>query len=108
MFQVKHFPGRLIPRRKRQIKESFERATRNRLSGWFLVVPIDLTVKERKWLNELTSTVPPHDPWRGLGWLDDQLAAHPDLRFSWMQQARPARWYATASTRSATAYRSMT
>lgn len=86
VFQVKHFPGRLIPRRKRQIKESFERATRNRLSGWFLVVPIDLTVKERKWLNELTSTVPPHDPWRGLGWLDDQLAAHPDLRFSWMQQ----------------------
>jgi len=66
---------------RRQIKRSLTRAAEHRPSRWILVVPTDPTPSLDRWFHdELSSEVPFGLEWRGRAWLDQLMAAHPDIR----------------------------
>ncbi|WP_219459999.1 hypothetical protein [Nonomuraea rhizosphaerae] len=47
---------------------------------WYLVVPTDLTPSEIKWFDGLQEKFPFVKRWYGKGWLNTQIANHPDLQ----------------------------
>ena len=47
--------------------------------SWSLVVPIDATPAEQRWFDSLGSGTTTKLTWLGRTWLQDQLAAHPDI-----------------------------
>ena len=82
IYELKSFTGRLSPRspnRRRQVEKSLAQAAKLDPKEWYLVVPINHNPTELKWFDGLKKTYPFVRKWRGLTWLNTQLASHPDL-----------------------------
>jgi hypothetical protein len=79
IFELKSFTGRMTSQRRRQVKKSLERAASHNPSAWHLIVPIDPTPDELRWFEDLTAPFAFPCDWRGITWLDGQMAAHPDI-----------------------------
>lgn len=79
-FEMKSFTGRLTSSRRRQVKHSLDRALLRSPATWTLVVPIDFNDTEQAWFDGLRTACPNTTlDWRGRTWLQDELAAHPDI-----------------------------
>lgn len=79
IFELKSFAGRLSGSRRTQVKKSLERAAEHNPTAWHLVVPIDPTDGELRWFSKLTHDYPFPCDWLGKTWLDDKMAANPDI-----------------------------
>jgi hypothetical protein len=80
VWQLKSFTGRLGKSQRRQIARSLERTRESETpTSWTLVLPIDLNESEEDWFLQLTADCGFTCDWKGLIWLDEQMAAHPDL-----------------------------
>ena len=78
-YELKSFTGRMTPGRRTQVVASLSRASTLNPAAWTLVVPIDPNPAELRWFETLRKRVPFGLSWRGLTWLDDQMAAFPDI-----------------------------
>ncbi len=78
-YELKSFTGRMNAARRRQVKRSLTRGLRSSPRSWSLVVPIDATPAEQRWFDSLGSGTTTKLTWLGRTWLQDQLAAHPDI-----------------------------
>jgi len=82
LFELKSFTGRLSaknPNRRSQVEESLRNAAGLQPDSWALVVPIDHNKQELKWFDGLRKQYPFPLVWHGRTWLDDQIAAFPDV-----------------------------
>ena len=87
-FELKSFTGRINSGRRTQVKRSLDRAAALGPARWTLVVPIDPTPREWEWfLQQGTSYSFPLE-WRGKTWLDEKMAAHPDIRRYFVEGAK--------------------
>jgi hypothetical protein len=83
LFELKSFTGRLTarnPNRRRQVEESLRTAAGLQPDSWSLIVPIDHNKEELKWFDNLRREYPFPLRWYGRTWLDDQMAAFPDIQ----------------------------
>lgn len=78
-FEEKSFTGRMTPARRRQVGLSLERAAALEPPRWTLVVPIDPTPGEYEWFRKLGEKYDFPMAWRGKTWLDEKMAAFPDI-----------------------------
>ncbi|MDE2780026.1 MAG: hypothetical protein OXI91_10170 [Chloroflexota bacterium] len=78
-FELKSFTGRMFPGRRNQVKRSLERAAALDPSRWTLIVPIDPTPAEWEWFLKLRTSHRFPLEWRGKTWLNEKMAAHPDI-----------------------------
>jgi hypothetical protein len=78
-YELKSFTGRMNAARRRQVKRSLTRGLRSSPRSWSLVVPIDATPAEQRWFDSLGSGTTTKLTSLGRTWLQDQLAAHPDI-----------------------------
>ena len=78
-FELKSFTGRLFGGRRSQVKRSLERAAALEPSRWTLIVPIDPTPAEWQWFLQLQASHCFPLEWRGKTWLNEKMAAHPDI-----------------------------
>lgn len=85
-FEIKGFTGRLTNSRKQQIKRSLLRAAQLNPIEWTLLMPIDPTPAEEKWLTSLQKLVQFPTRWH---WRDASFAltedAPPETRRLWTQ-----------------------
>ncbi len=91
LFELKSFTGRLTarsPNRRRQVEESLRTAAGLQPDSWSLVVPIDHNPEELEWFDRLRREYPFPLTWHGRTWLDDQMAAFPDTRHYYIEDAR--------------------
>ena len=79
-FELKSFTGRMNSVRRNQVKRSLERAAGLGPARWTLVVPIDPTPGELRWFRQLRRDYSFPLKWRGRTWLDEKMAAFPDIR----------------------------
>ncbi|TCO59809.1 hypothetical protein [Actinocrispum wychmicini] len=79
IFELKRFVGRVGRSQRAQIARSLKRAAARNPVAWYLVVPIDHTDGELQWFNDLKAEYSFPCIWRGKTWLDDHMAAHPNL-----------------------------
>ena len=81
IFELKSFTGRLSKEknRRRQVEKSLKRAANHSPVAWYLVVPINHTEGELEWFNDLAASYPFPCKWLGEDWLNDNMAAHPDI-----------------------------
>jgi hypothetical protein len=79
VYELKSFTGRLNEGRRQQVTRSLQRALAKSPRTWSLVVPIDATPREQEWFDSLASAAPTRITWLGKTWLEDNLAAHPDI-----------------------------
>ena len=80
VYELKSFLGRMNDVRRQQVVRSLQRALKESPRTWSLVVPIDATPKEQEWFDSLASaTTTTTLTWLGRTWLEEQLAAHPDI-----------------------------
>ncbi len=83
IFQLKHFPqgfsGDRKTVRRRQIRESFQRAMDHNPREWTLITPGNLTPDEREYVRSLGGGTPVEVTVWGAAELDGMLAEHPDL-----------------------------
>jgi hypothetical protein len=77
VFEVKSFTGRLGSTQRRQVRRSLLRARLLGPVSWTLLVPINHTPKELEWFTTLQREVTFPISWRGLDWLDAELAMRP-------------------------------
>ena len=78
-FEEKSFTGRMTPARRRQVEHSLKTASALKPPQWTLVVPIDPTPNEYEWFRKLGAEYPFPLVWRGETWLDEKMAAFPDI-----------------------------
>lgn len=78
-FELKSFTGRMNPSRKKQVADSLSRAANLKPRQWTLIVPIDPTPKEYEWFRKLENNYPFSIRWFGKTWLDEKMAAFPDI-----------------------------
>jgi hypothetical protein len=91
LFELKSFTGRLTarnPNRRRQVEESLRTAAGLQPDSWSLVVPIDHNPSELEWFDGLRREYPFPLTWHGRTWLDDQMAAFPDIHRYYIEDAR--------------------
>ena len=86
-FELKSFTGRMGDVQRQQVKRSLNRAAGLRPSRWILVVPIDPTPGELEWFCKLGKSYGFPIEWRGKTWLDEKMAAHPDIRRYFLEDA---------------------
>lgn len=86
-FELKSFTGRMTSSRRRQVVRSLKRAASLRPRHWTLVVPIDPTPAEKSWFDGLAGNHSFPCTWLGKTWLDDRMAAHPDIRRYFCERA---------------------
>ena len=86
-FELKSFTGRMGRVQRPQVKRSLNRVAGLRPSRWTLVVPIDPTPGEREWFCRLGKDYSFPLEWRGKTWLDEKMAAHPDIRRYFLEDA---------------------
>ncbi len=86
-FELKSFIGRINPSRKKQVSNSLKRASKLKPRRWTLIVPIDPTPKEDEWFRELGNNCPFPIRWYGKTWLDERMAAFPDIRQYFLEGA---------------------
>ena len=85
VYELKSFLGRMNDVRRQQVVRSLQRALKGSARTWSLVVPIDATPKEQEWFDSLasatttTTTTTTTLTWLDKRWLEEQLAAHPDI-----------------------------
>ena len=79
-FELKSFTDRMIPVRRRQVKDSLKRAASLEPARWVLVVPIDPTPAEDDWFRRLGKDYSFPIEWYGKTWLDEKMSAFPDIR----------------------------
>jgi hypothetical protein len=80
VYELKSFLGRMNDVRRQQVVRSLQRALKGSPRTWSLVVPIDATPKEQEWFDSLASaTTTTTLTWLDKTWLEEQLAAHPDI-----------------------------
>jgi hypothetical protein len=77
-YELKSFTGRMSNARRQQVARSLRRALGMTPRTWSLVVPIDPTPREQQWFDSLAGTTTTLR-WLGRTWLEDQLAAYPDI-----------------------------
>lgn len=80
VFEFKSFTGRLAGSRRKQVKSSLAKAANHNPSRWTLIVPVQPTTGELDWFKSLQCEFEFPLVWRGLDWLNDQMAAMPDVR----------------------------
>jgi hypothetical protein len=81
IFEIKSYSARLTNSQKRKIKASLTNAATHRPIRWVLVVPLDPSPAEESWFDGLRQEFASIAlEWRGRDWLDEQFAAHADLR----------------------------
>ncbi|MFD0262754.1 hypothetical protein ACFVH7_31325 [Kitasatospora indigofera] len=78
-YEAKSFAGRMTKGRRRQVVDSLVSTARHQPDHWDLLVPIDANPSEQQWFDALRSEFPFVRHWRGLSWLNTQIAAFPDL-----------------------------
>ena len=78
-FELKSFTGRMVRGRRNQVKRSLERAAALEPARWTLIVPIDPTPAEWEWFLQLRTSYCFPLEWRGKTWLNEKMAAHPDI-----------------------------
>lgn len=96
IFEAKSYTARLTNSAKRKIKASLANAAKHRPVRWCLIMPRDHSPGEEVWFEGLRQEYPDIVlEWRGRDWLDEQFAAHEDLRrmvegsdYSLLQRAR--------------------
>jgi hypothetical protein len=91
LFELKSFVGRMAargPNRRRQVEESLRTAARLQPDSWSLVVPIDHNKEELKWFDSLRREYPFPLRWYGRSWLDDKMAAFPDIQRYYIEGIR--------------------
>ena len=86
-FELKSFAGRVGPVQRKQVKRSLDRVAGLRTSRWTLVVPIDPTPRELDWFCQLGKDYSFPLKWRGKTWLDEKMAAFPDIRRYFLEDA---------------------
>ncbi len=79
VYELKSFTGRMTPERRRQVKRSLTRAMAGSPRTWTLVVAIDPTPGEQRWVDSLGASLPVDLDWLGKTWLEEQLAQYPDI-----------------------------
>ena len=83
IYQLKHFPeglsGNYRDTRRRQIRGSYVTAMKQRPKRWVLVVPCNLTPKERSWLRSLAGKGGVVPTWMGVTDLEVELARAPHI-----------------------------
>ncbi|MFG2463801.1 hypothetical protein ACGFWE_43190 [Streptomyces sp. NPDC048523] len=87
VYEAKSFTGRMDKTRRKQVVRSLISAARHQPDHWDLLVPIDHNPAELRWFEELREEFPFVRHWRGRSWLDEKLAAHPDLVRSALQES---------------------
>jgi hypothetical protein len=91
LFELKSFTGRLTarsPSRRHQVEESLRTAAGLQPDSWSLVVPINHNKQELRWFDGLRREYPFPLIWHGRTWLDDQMAAFPDIHRYYIEDAR--------------------
>jgi hypothetical protein len=78
-YELKSFLGRMNGVRRQQVVRSLQRTLERSPRTWSLVVPIDATPREQEWFDSLASGTSTRLTWLGKTWLEEQLAAHPDI-----------------------------
>ena len=86
-FELKSFTGRVGKGRRKQVKRSLDRAADLGPTRWTLVVPIDPNPNELEWFRQLRGKYNFPLEWRGKTWLDEKMAAHPDIRRYFLEDA---------------------
>ena len=87
-FELKSFTGRMTSGRRKQVAHSLKRAAALGPARWTLVVPIDPTPKEESWFRELRQGYCFPIAWFGKTWLDEKMAAFPDIRRYFLEGAK--------------------
>ncbi len=87
-FELKSFTGRMNPVRGQQVTSSLKRAANLNPEKWTLIVPIDPTPKEDEWFRKLGNNCPFPIRWFGKTWLDEKMAAFPDIRRYFLEGAK--------------------
>ena len=81
VFEIKSYSTRLTAKQKTAVKKSLTTAVKNSdLRAWTLVLPLDHSPAERRWMNNVLAkltSVPL--TWMGLSRLEVELATHRDL-----------------------------
>lgn len=81
IFEVKSYTRRLTSSAKRQIRASLVTAAQHRPVRWCVIMPLDASPAEEAWFEQRRREHPDIElEWRGRDWLDEQFAAHEDLR----------------------------
>ena len=92
-FELKSFTGRISPSRRTQTARSLERAATLDPARWSLVVPIDPTPAEDRWFRQLGGKYSFPTAWFGKTWLDEKMAAFPDIRRYFLEGAKDEVFY---------------
>ena len=87
-FELKSFTGRVGSGRRKQVKRSLDRAADLGPARWTLVVPIDPNPSELEWFCQLGKEYSFPLEWRGKTWLDEKMAAHPDIGSYFVEGAK--------------------
>ena len=87
-FQLKSFTGRVGRSQRRQIERSLERAAELSPMKWTLVVPIDPNPAELTWFDGLRAKYAFPLDWCGKAWLDDKMAAFPEIHRYFLEGAK--------------------
>ena len=87
-FELKSFTGRVGSGRRRQVKRSLDQAADLGPARWTLVVPIDPNPNELEWFCQLREKYNFPLKWRGKTWLDEKMAAHPDIGSYFVEGAK--------------------
>lgn len=91
LFELKSFTGRMTarsPNRRRQVEESLRTAAGLQPDSWSLVVPINHNPQELRWFDNLRQEYPFPLAWYGRTWLNNQMAAFPDIHRYYIEDAR--------------------
>ncbi|MFI7415596.1 P-loop NTPase fold protein [Streptomyces sp. NPDC049627] len=80
VYEIKAFAGPMTSSRRRQVRQTLEKAARNPPDQWYLVCAADPTPGDLRWFDELRERFPFVSGWFGASWLDQQLAAQPDFQ----------------------------
>ncbi|WP_114773601.1 hypothetical protein [Lentzea flaviverrucosa] len=104
VFECKKFT-RITSTQKRNIKRSLSNAARHDPIRWVLVAPVDPTPALCDWFsNQLAAEVPFPLQWLGRTWLDQRIAANPDIRRATLDGAQVEVFRAVAEARAETDY----
>jgi len=79
IYELKSFVGRMTAGRRAQVQLSLAKAAIHNPVGWELVVPINPTGGELKWLDGLRAKYSFPIGWLGKTWLEARLLEHPSV-----------------------------
>lgn len=87
VFEMKSFTGRMTPQRRQQVAQSLKQAATLNPATWTLIVPIDPTPNELEWFKTLRGRYSFELTWRDTAWIEARLAAHPQVRRFYFEDA---------------------